>query len=143
MVQFVILPFYLFVHMWMTCGVCSGNSPARPQQESYADWKSIVVTASAYNSLESQGVGDPSITAWGDTLDIGVKSVAVSRDLLQRGIDYGTSIKIKGLDGVYIVNDKMHRRWKNKIDIYMGTDRKKALEWGRRTVEICFPDQKN
>lgn len=140
MVQFVILPFYLLTHMWM--GDC-GCPIETTQEESYTDWKSIVVTASAYNSLDAQGVGNPSITAWGDTLNVEVQSVAVSRDLIERGIGYGTPIKIKGLEGVFLVNDKMHWRWKNKIDIYMGTDRKRALQWGRRTVEICFPNKED
>lgn len=136
MIQFLILPIYVLSHLWM--GECKCPLEETPQ-EPYADWKSIVVTASAYNSLDYQGVGNPSITAWGDTLNVEVQSVAVSRDLIERGIDYGTPIKIKGLEGVFIVNDKMHWRWKNKIDIYMGTDRNKALQWGRRTVKICFP----
>jgi 3D (Asp-Asp-Asp) domain-containing protein len=32
----------------------------------------------------------------------------------------------------------MPSRWNNKIDIYMGKDRRKALDWGRRTVEISW-----
>ena len=103
------------------------------------NWNSLVVTASAYNSLESQGVGNVNITAFGDTLKPGMKSIAVSQDLIDKGLTYGTKVKISGLEGTYIVNDKMNSRWKNKIDIYMGVDRGKAMEWGRRKVEICFP----
>ncbi|MFD2518647.1 3D domain-containing protein [Salinimicrobium flavum] len=101
--------------------------------------QSILVTASAYNSLAVQGEGDPSITAWGDTLTPGVRSIAVSRDLLEKGLSYQTPVRIEGLEGIYIVNDKMHPRWKNKIDIYMGIDREKALKWGRKKVVITFP----
>ena len=97
------------------------------------------MTASAYNSLRRQGVGNPLITAWGDTLQPGVQSIAVSRDLLQRGLKYKTRVKIEGFEGLFIVNDKMHPRWRNKIDIYMGTDKQKALKWGRRKVETAFP----
>ena len=122
-------------------GLYHGPGQSQVQQQNpYSDWKSIEVTASAYNSLVGQGVGNPSITAWGDTLNPGMKSVAISRDLLQLGMDYGTPVKIKGLDGVFIVNDKMHPRWEKKIDIYMGVNRERALEWGSRKVEICFPE---
>lgn len=105
----------------------------------FVNWNSMVVTASAYNSLESQGVGNVNLTAFGDTLVPGMKSIAVSHDLIQKGLSHNTKVKIQGLEGVYVVNDKMHSRWKNKIDIYMGTDQKKALTWGRKKVEICFP----
>lgn len=107
--------------------------------EKYEDWERITVTASAYNSLKRQGEGNPMITAWGDTLQPEVQSIAVSRDLLKRGLSYKTPVKIEGFEGVFIVNDKMHPRWRNKIDIYMGEDKEKALKWGRRKVEIAFP----
>lgn len=103
------------------------------------DWKTMTVTASAYNSLRVQGEGNPKITAWGDTLMPGVQSIAVSRDLIKQGLTYKTPVKIKGFEGVFIVNDKMHSRWKNKIDIYMGIDKDRAIDWGRRKVEISFP----
>ena len=32
----------------------------------------------------------------------------------------------------------MHPRWKNRIDIYMGLDVKKAKQWGRRKVNIKY-----
>lgn len=99
----------------------------------------LSVMASAYNSLPLQTEGDPRITAWGDTLSPEVQSIAVSRDLLKRGLSYSTPVKIEGFDGVFVVNDKMHSRWRNKIDIYMGVDKKKARRWGRRKVEIYFP----
>src|SRR5690606_22973291 len=89
------------------------------------------------NSLPGQGSGaDPSLAAWGDTLVPGMKAIAVSRDLIEAGLDYGTAVRIEGLDGIWYVRDKMHRRWRNKIDIYMGEDRQAALDWGRRRVII-------
>ncbi len=110
-----------------------------PEEEDFSNWETITVTASAYNSLKAQTEGNPEITAWGDTLAPGMKSIAVSRDLLKRGLSYNTRVKIEGFEGVFVVNDKMHWRWRNKIDIYMGVDRGKAMEWGRRKVEISFP----
>lgn len=101
-------------------------------------WRTIEVTATAYNSLAYQTQGDPTITAFGDTLVPGKKYIAVSRDLLALGLTHNTPVKIEGLEGVYLVKDKMNRRWKNRIDIYMGNDVKKAKEWGRRKLRITY-----
>jgi len=94
------------------------------------------VTASAYTSHKNQTHGNPAIAAWGYRLKPGDKVIAVSRDLLKKGLKNGTRVKIKGLKGTYIVRDKMHKKWRNKIDIYMGYDLRKARKWGRRKVVI-------
>lgn len=101
-------------------------------------WDTLTVTASAYNSLRHQTQGDPNVAAWGDTLSPGMKVIAVSRDLQRKGLDYNTPVKIEGMDGVFLVKDRMHFRWKNKIDIYMGEDRKKAKKWGRKRLNIYY-----
>ena len=97
---------------------------------------SLTVTASAYNSLKSQTSDNPAIGAWGDRLKPGMKVIAVSRDLLRMGLKHNMKVKIDGLPGYYLVKDKMHKRWKRKIDIYMGTDVKAARKWGKRKVTI-------
>lgn len=129
----------LFLPLFFAGSLTACDEGIFNEEEDCVEWESIVVTASAYNSLELQGQGNARITAWGDTLKPGVQSIAVSRDLIKRGLDYKTPVKIEGFDGVFIVNDKMHSRWKNKIDIYMGIDKKKAIEWGRRKVVISYP----
>ncbi|WP_252729902.1 3D domain-containing protein [Zobellia uliginosa] len=101
-------------------------------------WKSRTVNVSAYNSVEWQTDDEPSVAAWGDTLKPGMKTVAVSQDLLQLGLEQGTQLKIKGLKGIYIVKDRMNSRWKNKIDIYMGNDIEKAREWGMKEIKIEY-----
>lgn len=99
----------------------------------------LKVTATAYNSLPEQThKNHAAITAWGDTLKPGMKSIAVSRDLIKMGLDHNTEVKIKGLDGTYKVLDKMNKRWEKKIDIYFGLDREKALEWGKKQVVITW-----
>jgi 3D (Asp-Asp-Asp) domain-containing protein len=101
------------------------------------------VTATAYNSLKSQTHNDhPDISAWGDTLKPGMKSIAVSRDLIPLGLTRNTKVKIEGLPGTYLVLDKMNKRWRNKIDIYMGTDKKAAREWGKQKVFISWKVEK-
>lgn len=100
----------------------------------------LTVTASAYNSLHGQGAGnDHALAAWGDRLKPGMQAVAVSRDLISMGLTHNAEVTIEGLPGVWQVKDKMHRRWKRKIDIYMGEDLQAAREWGRRKIKIRFP----
>ncbi|HEY9185683.1 MAG TPA: hypothetical protein VIM94_10180 [Salegentibacter sp.] len=124
----------------MLTGLSGCNFETRNSSEPEVVWDSLVVTASAYNSLSWQTAsGDPRITAWGDTLKTGLKAIAVSRDLIKRGLDHNTPVKIEGFEEVFLVKDKMHYRWKNKIDIYMDEDVQKAREWGRRKVKIYFP----
>jgi 3D (Asp-Asp-Asp) domain-containing protein len=105
--------------------------------------RTMTVTASAYNSLRGQTSGNPSITAWGDKLRPGMKAIAVSRDLQRMGLGHRAQVKIKGLPGTYLVLDRMHSRWKKKIDIYMGTDRSRAMHWGKRKVEITWFEKQN
>ena len=85
---------------------------------------------------ESAEGGDPTLAAWGDRLEPGMKVIAVSRDLLRKGLTHRTRVRIEGLPGEYVVLDKMNKRWRRRIDIYMGVDREAALAWGVRTVRI-------
>ncbi len=106
-------------------------------EENYT-WHSLKVTATAYNSLKNQTDSDPHITAYGDSLKPGMKYIAVSNDLIKKGLRHDTPIKIKGLEGIYFVKDRMHPRWKNHIDIYMGIDVKAAKNWGRKRILIEY-----
>jgi len=100
------------------------------------DERVLQVTATAYNSLPGQTQNDPSLTAWGKKLVPGMKAIAVSRDLIGMGLRHGVKVRIDGLSGTYTVMDKLHRRWKRRIDIYMGLDVKSARLWGKRKVTI-------
>jgi LysM repeat protein len=101
--------------------------------------KSLRVTATAYTSHAKQTDDTPFLAAWNNRLVPGMKSIAVSRDLLAiYGMRNGTKVRISGLPGVYRVRDKMNKRYKRRIDIYMGLDRQKALQWGRRSVKIYW-----
>lgn len=101
--------------------------------------RSLRVTATAYTSHENQTDSSPFLAAWNNRLTPGMKVIAVSRDLLSMyGLRNGTKVRIGGLPGIYHVRDKMNKRYKNRIDIYMGLDRQKALRWGRRSVKIYW-----
>ena len=111
--------------------------PIKPEPMEY-EWFGEEVTVSAYNSLNWQTDGDPNITAWGDTLKPGLKAVAVSRDLLKLGLKHNTLVRIDTFPDTFMVKDKMNKRWRKRMDIYMGTDVKKARKWGRKKLMICY-----
>ena len=98
----------------------------------------LMVTATAYNSVPEQTDDDPNVAAWGDRLRPGMKSIAVSRDLLGKGLKRHAKVRIHGLPGEYVVLDKMNERWENRIDIYMGDDRRAARHFGKRRVRIYW-----
>ncbi|MGC9350500.1 MAG: LysM peptidoglycan-binding domain-containing protein [Sulfurovum sp.] len=101
--------------------------------------RSLRVTATAYTSHAQQTDSTPFLAAWNNRLVPGMKIIAVSRDLLSAyGMRNGTKVRISGLPGLYRVRDKMNKRYKKRIDIYMGLNRKKALRWGRRSVNIYW-----
>ena len=67
-----------------------------------------------------------------------MKCIAVSRDLLSQGLKHNTLVTIEGLEGIYLVKDKMNKRWSRRIDIYMGIDVNKAKKWGKKKVNIEY-----
>lgn len=124
--RMVLISLMLFIH------------PAIHATETQKELKTLEVLATAYNSVPEQTDDSPFEAAWGDILKPDVKSIAVSRDLLDMGLRQYSKVKISGLPGEYVVLDKMNSRWEKKIDIYMGTDVEEALEWGIKRVEISW-----
>ncbi len=101
--------------------------------------RKLRVTATAYSSHRAQTDKTPFLAAWNNRLRPGMKIIAVSRDMLTRyGMRNGTKVRIAGLPGIYRVRDKMNKRYRKRIDIYMGVNRRKALRWGRRNVVIYW-----
>jgi len=103
--------------------------------------RSVTVHSTAYNSTPGQTDSTPFITATGTRVRLGV--VALSRDLLGR-FPYGTRITIEDLSGTYssflrgrvfVVEDTMHPRIGNTVDVWMGS-RSEAMAWGSRNIRI-------
>lgn len=118
-------PFFISI---MVLYACNTNSPS---------YKQLEVTATAFNSVYWQTKSiNPSVAAWGDTLKAGMKTIAVSRDLLDSGLSHNTKVFIEELNDTFLVKDKMNKRWRKKIDIYMGTDIQKARSFGKKKVTI-------
>jgi len=101
--------------------------------------RKLRVTATAYSSHRGQTDKTPFLAAWNNRLRPGMKIIAVSRDMLTKyGMKNGTKVRIAGLSGIYRVRDKMNKRYRKRIDIYMGVNKRKALRWGRRSVVIYW-----
>ena len=85
------------------------------------------VHATVYNAVPAQTNSDPGHTAFMFELDLENpykhKIIAVSRDLL---IEYpkGTKVLVKGTtyDGVYVVMDKMNKRYTDRIDLLINQE---------------------
>ena len=138
---------FLYVVVLISIALSLQFTSCSPKKKVYAEvlvWDSIRVTATAYNSLPSQTTATHSnITAWGDTLYPGMKCIAVSRDLIRMGLKHNTMVRIDTSSQIYLVKDKMPTRWRKRIDIYMGVDRAKAFEWGRRKVQLYYVVKKD
>ncbi len=109
------------------------------------------VRATGYNSHAAQTDSTPFITATGARTQLGI--IAVSRDLLADDIPYGSLVRLRDLgnyhDGrghgkhqdfldsqdVFIVEDTLHWRKQNQIDVWFPT-LSQAREWGVRQVEL-------
>ncbi|WP_295419623.1 LysM peptidoglycan-binding domain-containing protein [Sulfurovum sp.] len=101
--------------------------------------RKLRVTATAYSSHRRQTDNTPFLAAWNNRIRPGMKIIAVSRDMLTRyGLRNGSRVRIGGLPGYYTVRDKMNKRFRRRIDIYMGTNRRRALRWGRRSVMLYW-----
>ena len=98
--------------------------------------RELEVTATAYNSHPSQTEGDPTETASGERLQPGVRALAVSDDLFEGGLGFGARVEIEGLPGEWVVMDRMHSRWRRKIDVYLGNDLEAAKRFGNKRVRI-------
>lgn len=96
------------------------------------------VLATAYTSHSGQTDSTPNVAAWGDRLHPGMRAIAVSRDLEPLGYTHGAKVDIAGLQGTYIVRDRMNARWRSKIDVYYGLDKRGAKRWGKRHITITL-----
>ncbi|WP_047415043.1 3D domain-containing protein [Cellulophaga sp. Hel_I_12] len=133
---------FLGLFLWLVFGISCAEQ--EKQKLDLHDWQSLQVTVTAYNSLPSQTTAiNPSIAAWGDTLRPGMKVIAVSRDLMRNGLAYNTMVRIDTFPDTFLVKDKMHYRHRNKIDVYMGKDKKMAREWGRKKLTIFYLTEKD
>jgi len=91
----------------------NGYSIQQLQRDPYVP---IELTVTAYSPEESQTDSTPLTTAFMTKVRKG--TIAVSEDLLNAGWVAGKKVYIRGL-GIFVINDLMHVRKKQHIDIFM------------------------
>jgi len=115
---------------------CAGViRPALPPAPAPRGVQEMQVDATAFNSLAGQTDAQPHLTASGERLRPGLRALAVSADLEEVGLTFGTRVEIDGY-GEWVVLDRMAPRWRRTIDLYLGDDDAAAKEFGRRGVTI-------
>lgn len=93
-----------------------------------------VVTVTAYNAEVSQCDADPDIAA--SMRKVRPGTIAVSRDLFDRGWVFGRKVRIEGL-GIFEINDLMAARHGNCVDIFMGSTHQ-AMAFGKRRTRAAL-----
>ena len=89
----------------------------------------ILVTATIYHADPAQCNADYLTTASLKTINKsnpqGHRWIAVSRDLEKYGFTFGTRVCVEGAesyDGYWTVEDRMNKRWKNRIDFLVNKE---------------------
>lgn len=106
--------------------------PENPDR-TYTIKYSKYTTITAYNSIPGQTDDTPCITANGfNVCEHGIEDTVAANFL-----KFGTKIKIPDIfgDRIFIVRDRMNRRYTNRVDIWM-LNRDDALVLGKRLAKI-------
>jgi 3D (Asp-Asp-Asp) domain-containing protein len=94
------------------------------------------LTVTAYSPRRKETDSTPGLTATNSRVRPGI--VAVSRDLFDNGWVFGRKVYIKNY-GVYTIDDLMHERKTDQIDIFI-PDTRQALQFGRKELEVYLLD---
>ena len=89
-------------------------------------YREVTMNVSAYTYHEGGDIG-----AWGDTLQLG--------DCASDDLPYGTKVVVGGKE--YTVRDRFGGGYKNRLDIYYGSDLDGAWEFGRRTMKVKVKEE--
>ena len=142
--------FYLGVIVWLLvgCVVMKMSKPDVVVEEKvvYVEVESevtYIVTATVYHAAEGQCDASPLVTASGARISSAESAyehryLAVSRDLLDV-FPYGTKVEVSGcgeLDGYWVVQDTMNRRYKGYIDLLINPDMKGGKWEGVRIKKV-------
>jgi 3D (Asp-Asp-Asp) domain-containing protein len=120
---FYIKLFCLFVSLLIIL-----NRPYQIKHYGYKVTFSGVVDATAYNSIEWQTDSTPWITALGTRCREGV--------IAANFLPFGTKVLIDGFgDQVFVVEDRMNKRYKKRIDIWM-KEYNDAIKFGRQKIKF-------
>ncbi len=113
----------------------------------------ILETLTIYNPVEGQCDSSPLITANNSRIDLDklrrneIRWMALSRDLLKRWngeFNYGDTVVLDAgdasIDGLWVINDNMNKRFKNRGDLLFHRDSRSTGIW--RNVKMNRWDRK-
>ena len=110
--------------------------------------KIFIVTATIYHAVPAQTDSTPFITASGAVIEeccAGThRWIAVSRDLEDEGLFFGAKVYVTGtgvFDGIWIVQDRMNKRFINRID-FLVNKKLKGGKWENVRIEIIDNDNR-
>ena len=102
----------------------------------------VSVTATIYHAVPAQTDSTPFITASNRVIDKdnpgGHRWIAVSRDLEALGYTFGTRVCVENagpMNGYWIVQDRMNKRWTHRID-FLVDESMKGGKWNNVTIYI-------
>ena len=81
---------------------------------------------------------EPARGSWGDELVPGMKALAVSPDLVERGLSRGVRVRIEGLPASYRVRHRLGDGTRERVEIFMGTDAEAVHRWQERRARIWW-----
>ena len=100
------------------------------------------VTMTTYTASAKETDSTPNITASGFVIDIlnprKHRIIAISRDLKKK-YKFGSKVKIMNAgaySGVYVVEDVMNKRYKNRVDILINADDKQTKLHNIKLVKL-------
>jgi len=93
-----------------------------------------LVTVTAYNAEAAQTDSDPDIAASMRRVRPG--TIAVSRDLFDRGWVFGRKVRLEGI-GIYEINDLMAARHSRAVDIFIHSNTQ-AQAFGKRRIKAAL-----
>ena len=102
----------------------------------------MTVTATIYHATPAQTDSTPDRTATNFKIDMSNPAihriVAVSRDLETKGFTMNKVIRVTGagdMDGLWVIRDRMNKRWTNRIDFLVDTTIKGG-KWTNVKIEL-------
>jgi hypothetical protein len=119
-----------------------GTSPKHTFHKKKKDVTIVLETLTVYNPETRQCDNTPTITASNERIDMDklrnqeIRWIALSRNLLKRwkgAFHYGDTVQIssgdKEIDGLWIIQDTLHKRYKNRGDLLFHGSVRKLGKW--------------
>jgi len=144
----LILGLLIFLTVPIAGGLPAHNKLVAAQIAAQEQTYFVLETLTIYHPTAGQCDATPLITASNARIDIEklrrqeIRWMALSRDLLRRWngeFHYGDTVMLKAgdpaIDGLWVINDNMNKRYKNRGDLLFHSDERKSGIWKNVRLE--------